>query len=636
MSQQVFFDYKEPPPKALRRPDQWKPVEELPELHGVVGFDTETKDPGITDHRGSSWAFPGEGFVCGASFAPLDGEPFYIGIRHADGNIDPERFKRWLRAQAAKPDVTFAMANAPYDTGWAMNDLGVTFANTPYDVQGMATLIDENKRTYALDALGKEWLGYGKDDTDMIRAATTGGIRHPMSNMDKMPTWLVDKYGIRDAVLTIGCFAKMMPVLEQLGLQRVLELERESVMVAVDMRRRGVRVDLDKADQLRTAYSKERDELLEQVQAITGVALTAWDNSAIARALRLENPDVKLERTSTGKESVRAGVLESMATPVANMIVRARKLDKVVSTFLNGYIFGHVRNGRIHADFNPTRRSNDLDDSEVGVGGARFSSSNPNMQNIPNRTEEGRAVRECMVGEEGEDWMKLDYSSQEPRLTVHFAYLAKCRGAADMVARYVKDPNTDLHGETAALMNISRKVAKPINLGITYGMQGAKLCHELGLPTEFVYIERLARTIEVAGQEGKELLRKHSLAVPFVKEVFDLARNTAAKRGYVKTIMGRHCHFEKVGDEYMWTYKALNKIIQNSAAEQMKQALIMMRRANIPFLISVHDEAGLSRPRGEVGDRLQKDCTEIMEQAVTLSVPSVADVKVGASWGTVE
>src|SRR5690348_538293 len=147
MSQQVFFDYQEPPPKALRKPDQWKPVEELPELHGFVALDTETKDPGITEHRGSSWAFPGEGFVCGASFALADtGQSFYAGIRHADGNIDPERFKRWLRAQAAKPEVTFVMANAPYDIGWAINDLGVErFANTPYDVQGIATLIDENR-----------------------------------------------------------------------------------------------------------------------------------------------------------------------------------------------------------------------------------------------------------------------------------------------------------------------------------------------------------------------------------------------------------------------------------------------------------------------------------------------------------
>lgn len=207
-----------------------------------------------------------------------------------------------------------------------------------------------------------------------------------------------------------------------------------------------------------------------------------------------------------------------------------------------------------------------------------------------------------------------------------------------MVERYRADPHTDLHQIVADLMAIPRKKAKIINLGVIYGMQGKTFCNNLGLPTKTIHSHKLGRDIEVAGDEGQALLDGHAQAAPFVKGVFNLAKQRAEQRGFVTTLYGRRCRFEKLGgeDRYWDTYKALNKIVQNSAAEQMKQALIDLRRAGIPYLVAVHDEAGMSRPRGEAGDRLERECRAIMENAVVLDVPSIAEAGTGPSWGAID
>jgi len=636
MTQQIVFDYQEPPPKAFREPSDFKPIETYPELTGYVAMDFETKDPGIGANNGSSWPFFQEGKVCGASFAWIDPassqmKSFYVGIGHASGNSDPYKFTRWLRDHYQKPDVTFVMANAGYDLGWAER-LGVRDpANLPIDIQGMEALIDENRLSYSLDALARDHLGKAKSTAALVERCRAGGISHPMSNMDKIPTFVAAPYGRDDAELTLGVFLRRFPLIAEQGLEKAFELERECILVSRDLRRRGVRVDLDYFERLKLEFIQRRDDALAQVRAITGVAISPWDNEGIARALKAENSAVVLERTATGRESVRAAALEALATPVASAVLEARQLDKSISTFLEGYIEKHQRNGRIHCEFHALRRTTDEGDNN-GTVSYRFSSSNPNLQNIPIRTGDGARIRQGFVPEEGEQWGKLDWASQEPRLTVHYAHLARLEGAAAMVARYAADPMTDLHGEAATLMGIKRGPAKAINLGITYGMQGARLCHELGLPTKF--IEKYGRTIEVAGDEGQDLLRRHHQAVPFIKGLYDLAKDTADKRGYVILIDGRRARFTQSSEgRYMWTHKALNRLVQGSAAIQMKMALVAARKAGIPVLLTVHDEMGLSLPEGFEGYQRLAEVGQIMETVLPLSVPVIAETKVADNWG---
>ena len=201
-----------------------------------------------------------------------------------------------------------------------------------------------------------------------------------------------------------------------------------------------------------------------------------------------------------------------------------------------------------------------------------------------------------------------------------------------MAQRYRDNPHTDLHGECAVLMGVPRGPAKAINLGLAYGMQGAKLCHTLGLPTKTITTRR-GLVVEIAGDEGQRLLDKHFEAVPFIKGLYDVAKETAERRGYVKTISGRRIRFEKHGDEYWRTHKALNGIIQGSAADQMKMALHAFMVEGIPANLTVHDEADRSIPRGEEGERIKRRMVEIMETIVPLEVPMIAESLTGPNWG---
>lgn len=616
-------------PRVWHAPANWATPTTLPELHGIVALDFETKDPGIARGMGSSWAFRDEGFICGAAIA-TDNDSFYLPINHAAGNMDAMLFWTWLRKQCAKPDVTFVMANSIYDLGWLARH-GIKPANAPIDVQAMAFLLDEHRMSYSLDNLGREYLNEGKLSSSLVEDARQHHILKPMENMDKMPAWMVAPYAVQDARITRRLYDVLLPMIERDDLVRVMDLERQSALVAVDMRMRGIRVDTDRVERLRIKYRQLREAALERIFELTQVRMQPFENEAAARALRVENPSLDFAKTAMGHDSVRKDFVESLKTPVAQAIGIARKYDKALGTFVDGYFTKFVVKGRIHGEFHPTRRVDE--DASGGTTSGRWASSNPNLQNIPARDPDlGPDIRGCAIPEEGEQWLKLDWASQEPRLTVHFAALAKRRGAKEMAQRFRDDPNTDLHGECAKLMGVPRPKAKTINLGLAYGMQGAKLCHTLGLPTEMAK-SRTGTMVEVAGKEGQRLLDLHFKAVPFMRDLYTMAKKRGEARGYVKTLSGRRIHFEKIDGRYWRTHKALNGIIQGSAADQMKYALAAFLREGIPAAITVHDEADRSIPLGEEGERIKARMIEIMETIVPLEVPMVAESLTGPNWG---
>jgi len=618
------------------KPDDWSPCTTFPELHGEVAIDCETRDPGLAAGMGSSWPYPGTGYVCGWAFS-WEGGDFYVPLAHSEGNVDSVRFYGWLRAQAAKTEVTFVYANAAYDLGWLSRE-GIEPANLPIDVQGLAALLDEFRYSYSLDSLGNDYLSRGKADASFIAACAAGGLNEPKSHMEMVPAWLAESYAVTDARLTLDLYHHLMPMIREQNLRTVLLLERECILVGVDMKRRGVRVDTDRAAQLLTEFERKRDAQLELVRRETGVACVATDNTSLARALRIENPALDLPLTSTGRDSIRKEVIEALRSPVANAINAARRYAKAINTFLQGYILETAVSGRIHADFNPLRRSGTDSDGEGirGTASGRWSCTDPNLQNLPTRDPEiGDAVRSCFQAEEGEQWGKLDYASQEPRLAVHIAEQAGIRGAKEMADRFRADPNTDLHGEVGQMMSIPRGQAKTINLAILYGAGGAEICRRLGLPTSTNYRIDDSRPYEIAGIEGQRLINAHFQAFPFIKGLQEKTKAMAEARGWVKTIGGRKCHFQKQGEGYQRTYKACNSVIQGSAADQMKRAQIQLRRAGITPLVVVHDDCSVSVPQGREGERAIATIKDIMETSTRLSIPVVADVKIGDNWAAV-
>ena len=660
MSSQFTFDLPEPVIRQHVAPAGFIPHDAWPELYGVVALDFETDDPGLGARRGSSWAVPGEGFVCGFSIA-WGGGSCYCSLRHAGGNTEDEaKAWRWLAAQAAKPDVTFCYANAIYDLGWLTARHGIEPHNPPIDVQGMAALLDAERSSYSLDALARDFLGRPKAIAGLNERAREIGIPNAIQHMKRLPAWVVGPYGISDAVDTLDLYKVFAPKIEAEDLGRVLLLERECLLVARDLKMRGVRVDLTRAATTKQGFIVLRDAAIGRIKDATGINVSPWDNVAIARALHVENPALVLEKTSTGKESIRAAVIESLKTPVAINVEMMRKLDKCITTFFEGYIEAFAtKSGRLHADFHPLRRTRDEAEGggNAGAGPGRWSSSGPNLQNIPRRDKViGPAIRQCFLPEEGEQWGKLDYASQEPRLATHYANLARgvedgrrwrlgrggeatrpLPGAADMVAKYNANPTLSLHRETAKLMGLENyDAAKIINLAIMYGAQGKMTCNQLGLPTKWIET-RSGKVIEVAGDEGQALLDKHHASLPWVRGLAEIAKDAAEWRGYVKTILGRRIRFTKrdMNDKLMFTYKALNNIVQGSAADQMKTAQVGFRRAGIPILVVVHDDANLSLPRGAGGQRILAQASDIMRDAIQLSVPSLAESKVGETWGDV-
>lgn len=225
-------------------------------------------------------------------------------------------------------------------------------------------------------------------------------------------------------------------------------------------------------------------------------------------------------------------------------------------------------------------------------------------------------------------------SAQEPRMLVHYAALTNCPGGREMAARYQENPRLDLHQATADLCEIKRKPAKIIFLGKVYGMGGAKLCDSLGLPTEW-WQPPTGKKVRVAGPEGRALIEAFNRLAPFVQRMSQGTETRARKAGYIRTILGRHCRFPRnplKPNEYEWTHKALNRLIQGSSADQTKQAMVDAEAAGYKIQLPVHDELVLS-----VSDRAEaEEVGRIMCEAVPLLVPSMVDVAIGPSWGEVK
>lgn len=636
---QFTFNLPEPPAKNRTPPKDWKPFDDFRELSGEIALDFETYDPGIAAGLGSSWCRPNEGKVCGFGIAH-ESQRFYVGVGHDGGNSDPEKAWNWLRHHAKKPDVTFVYNNCIYDLGWLLHE-GIDPINPPIDVQGMAALLDENRRSYALDSLLCDFLGRTKGTKGLYDEAREMGIANPYVNMHRMPTWRVDKYGLDDVVDTLELYKLFAPMMDKEGLGPIHEIERECYLVGRDLRWRGVRIDMQAWEVAKMELVERREEAIRTIKDLTGVNVTPNDNVAIAKALKAEDPSLETEMTSKGIPSIRAAVLDSMATPVSKAARIMRQMDKALGTFGSGYIEKYTgKDGRIHAEFHPLRKSReDWEGGGIsGAGPGRWSSSNPNLTNLPNRDPIiGPLMRRCFVPEEGERWLKLDWASQEPRLTVHFAHLTKQPGAAEMVSRFLADPMTDLHGECAKLMGVSRSHAKTIGLAIAYGAGGAKIANQLGLPTQFITSRRTGQRIEIAGEEAQKLIDLHAESVPFIRGLSNLTKSVVERRGFIKTIGGRHVHFERGPDgEYYRSYKSLNALIQGSAADQMKMALVAMRREKFPVTVIVHDEVDASIPMGEEGDRIQMRMTEIMETILPLEVPVIAEAKTGRNWNDLD
>jgi len=650
---------------------EWNSPTSFPDLkdHKYIAIDLETRDPGLKS-RGSG-ALIGEGEIVGIAVA-VEGWSGYYSFGHEKtsgqqaNHFDEISVMSWIKVVCALPS-TKIFHNAMYDVCW-LKAYGVKINGHIVDTMVMAALVDENKFSYSLNSVSYEWLGEVKDESLLTQTAKEWGI-DPKAEMWKLPDMYVGSYAEKDAELTLKLFKKLSVEIKRQDLTQVFDLETQLFPCLIDMKIKGVRVDVQKAHTIKQRLASQEESLLLEVKKETGIEPQIWAARSIARVF--EKLKLSFDKTEkTGAPSFTKNFLQEHKHPIVNKIAKAREINKAHTTFIDT-IIKYEHKGRIHADINPIR----------GEGGGtvtgRFSYSNPNLQQIPARNKQiGPMIRSLFIPEDNHKWGCFDYSQQEPRLVVHYAATSQGLRDAEEVKKIVEEFNNnevDFHQIVADMAEISRTQAKTINLGLFYGMGKAKLQAELG----------------VSKNEAETLFNKYHDRVPFVKDLMSNTSSSASSSGYITTLLKRRCRFdkwelneynpgvlsppmtkaeaieksivkqfetEKVKNKYKlemneitldqiksnirpkvrraFTYKALNKLIQGSAADMTKKAMLNLYREGIIPHIQVHDELDISVKSPEQAKKI----IEIMEDAVKkeMKIPNKVDYESGDNWGEIK
>ncbi|MDJ0953380.1 MAG: DNA polymerase [Acidimicrobiia bacterium] len=615
-------------PKSVWRPPTW---EELPQSWKDarrVGIDIESCDPGLKK-KGLGPAVRRDGFMAGFSFAIEDGPKHYLPFAHEGGdNLDKTACLTYLQDRLKEFEGELVGANLQYDLDYLLHN-GITFPKVKRfrDVLIAEPLIDELQYRYNLNAV-LERHGLPPKDEALLREAARDYHLDPKEDIWRLPARYVGPYGEQDAFAPLGLLRRQERVIDDQDLWEVYNLESDVMPVLLRMKRRGVRIDFKQLAKVEKYTLTEEEKALRIVKDKTGIDIgvgNVWNANIIAPAL--EYIGVKLGKTKEGQPNITKDILESIDHKVASSIAWARNVNKVRTTFAASIRRYEVK-GRIHPHFNQLKN-----EDRHGVKGAaygRLSSEDPNIQQQPSRDKILAPMwRKIYIPEDGCLWFADDYSQQEPRLTTHFAYISGCKGAGKAVKKYNDDPNTDNHAFMAELTGLDRKYAKNIFLGLCYGMGGAKLSRSLGLPTKMIK-NHVGFMIEVAGDEAQAILDQFNAHAPYIKTLSKKAERRALQRGYIKTLSGRRCRFPKDDKgRFDWAYKALNRLIQGSAGDQTKRALVEVDKAGYFLQLQVHDEIDGSVEKKKHAEEIG----EIMCNVYSLSVPSKVDVEVGPSWG---
>jgi DNA polymerase I-like protein with 3'-5' exonuclease and polymerase domains len=606
----------------------WNTPSEYKDLSGYkeIAIDLETRDDGINERLGAGWAL-GKGEIVGFAVA-VEGWKGYFPFGHlGGGNMIPEQVKKYMKDVCALPN-TKIFHNAQYDVGW-LEASGIKVHGPIVDTMIAAALINENRFSYSLNALSVDYLNEIKAETELREAAAAHGI-DPKAEMWKLPAEHVGYYAEQDAELTLKLWQRFKHEIVQQSLTTVWEMEQQLLPILIKMRQRGVRVRVEKAAELQKEMKLQEKEILLDIQKETGIEIDIWAPRQIAKAfdkLKLEYP-----RTEKTKEpSFTQNWLINNKNKIAQLIVSAREVNKFHGTFLSS-IMKYQVNGRIHGEINQLRGDNG------GTVSGRLSMSNPNLQQVPSRNKDfGPKIRSLFIPEEGHKWGSFDYSQQEPRMTVHYAASIGdgYEGSNELVEAY-QNASADFHQTVADLVGIDRTQAKTIGLGLMYGMGKNKLANSLG----------------VSKDEANELIIKYNKKVPFVKKLSDRCKYAADEKGVIRTKKGRKCRFDmwetrdfglhqaekyedavaKYGKDNIkraYTYKALNRLIQGSSADQTKQSMLDCYNAGHLPMLQIHDELCFN-----IKDEAHaKEIQSLMQNTIEFKVPSVVEYGLGESWG---
>ena len=606
----------------------WSQPLEFKDLSGYseIAIDLETRDDGITNGLGAGWATK-SGKVIGFAVA-VEGWQGYYPFGHAGGgNMIEDQVIQYMKDVCALPSRKI-FHNAQYDVGW-LRAMDIKINGEIVDTMIAAAIIDENRWSYSLNALSKDYLGELKAETDLQEAAKDHGV-DAKAEMWKLPSEYVGFYAEQDARLTLLLWQRFKHEIQSQSLQTIWDLEKNLLPILIQMRERGVRVNLERAESLKLEFVEQEKQLMQKIKALTGKDIDIWAARQIAGAF--DKLGIEYPRTEKTKEpSFTQNYLVNSPHEISKLIVQAREINKFRGTFLES-ILKYNHNGRIHAEINQLRSDNG------GTVSGRLSMSNPNLQQLPAKNKQfGSKIRGLFLPEENHKWGSFDYSQQEPRMVVHYASSIGegYEGSLELVEAY-ENASADFHQTVADLVGIDRKQAKTIGLGLMYGMGKNKLANSLGLSFD----------------EANVVISKYNRKVPFVKLLSERCMQRANETGVIRTKLGRKCRFDKweprdfgihipetfdnavakYGRDNIkraFTYKALNRLIQGSAADQTKQAILKCYEAGHLPIVQIHDELCFNIS----GDEDIKQIQEAMETCLEFKVPSKVDVALGEDFG---
>lgn len=643
------------PPKDYKLPTEFPRFSE----GKVISFDLETYDPDLKTRGPGSKR---DGYIVGFAIRTGDWRGDYYPIRHSNGpNLEQGPVIRWLQDEFKKirPGTVLTGTNLLYEGEYAQS-YGINVDNVTWrPIDFAEPLLDENQHSYSLESIATRWLQKGKV-TDELKQLYGDNFKN---NFDRVHPGHARAYGLGDVDLPLEVLPLQQRELESQGLSSLFDLECRLIPMLLYMRDIGVRVDLDAANNFNDRLDVQVSEEQTKIRDMIGFDVNVNSGDSLAKAF--DSLGLDYPKTTQGNPSFVAPWLANHPHPLAECIVNARKYSKFKGTFVESYILDSHVDGRIYGQFHPLRGM------EGGTVTGRFSSSKPDLQNIPTRDDVlGPMCRSMFLPDEGMDWWSLDWSQIEFRLLVHYAYLAKCIGAIEAATMYRENPDTDFHIMVAELTGLPRKSAKNTNFGFVYGMGVFLLALGLGL----------------IGDDGQPLPEAHEMfetyhrRAPFIKAIYNLASSRASSQGYIRTILNRKRRFDRFEPWGNWkkvdgvwvktqqrqpknserppallyddailqygknikrafVHKALNAVLQGSAADMMKMAMVMCWEAGLfgkgkPLQchLTVHDELDGSKERSNAGDEALREVRHIMETCIPLQVPVLVSQGIGANW----
>ncbi len=540
-------------------------------------------------------------------------------IAHSFARLALELVREKMDALFADPKIHKVAHNASYDWG-VLRNCGFTVSSIDFDTMIAAHLIEPSSQKVGLKDLAFTHFGAQMTEIEALIGKGKNQISMDQVSIDKLT-----QYASADADYTYRLYEHYRPLLEERGLDKLFyEIEMPLVPVIVDLERAGVLLDLDLLHDLSEEITQRMNALETKIYEMCGGPFNLGSPVQLSDALfgKLGLSSHGLDRTSTGKISTAAGVLESLRDqhPVIPLILEHRELAKLKGTYVDALPqLVNPNDGRVHTSFN-----------QAGAVTGRLSSSNPNLQNIPVRTELGRRVRRAFIAPKGSVLMSADYSQVELRILAHVS----------------KDPNLlkafedgeDIHASTAAtLFNVPlsevtpqmRRLGKTINFGVAYGIS------DWGV----------AGRTELSLEESRKLITNYYAKYPRVRDYLERTKAMAREKGYVESLLGRRRYFPElasgrklpIGVRNQAEREAINMPIQATAADIIKIAMVRLHEAlqtkkiKSRMILQVHDELVLEVPDKEV-DELVSLVHDIMASAYKLAAPLEVEVKIGANW----